>query len=122
MGAGIGITTTTTLINQISAGTSTYLFLFQRTQELALHRGTIIRIEDAKPDDEARLIPKYYTDCGIDRQMRVWFKLSSLIQVTADALSHYHTASSGKRALYTASKSMASVFVIAEGASTLKMY
>jgi hypothetical protein len=68
------------------------------------------------------MIPAYYAACGIDRQMKLWVKISSLVRVNENVLADYHTASSGKKALHTASKSIASVFMIAEGASTLDVW
>lgn len=122
MGAGIGESTIATLRKQVDAARPTYLFLFQRSERINVHRGKIVAIEMTRPNKEEAMIPAYYAAIGLDRQMKLWVKISSLVRVSADILADYHTASSGKKALHTASKSMASVFVIAEGASTLDVF
>jgi hypothetical protein len=122
MGAGIGKNTIAKLRKQIGDAQSTYLFLFQRSERINVHRGKIVSIEVTRPSNDEAIIPAYYAACGIDRQMKLWVKISSLVRVNENVLADYHTASSGKKALHTASKSIASVFMIAEGASTLDVW
>jgi hypothetical protein len=124
IGPGIGKRTIEAMIKQINGGKPAYLFLFQRSglEHFNIHRGKIVTIAEIRPRDEELLIPAYYTTCGFEWQMKLWIKLSSLVRVSAEHLANYHTASSGKKALHTVSRSMASVFVIAEGQSTLDVF
>ena len=121
MGSTIGINTFSALEKQIAKGETTYVFLFQGSKSNFLYRGKVIGLSRVKPGNEDSAIPAYYAKCGLDRQMKLWIKLSKLVRVELAVLANYHTVSSGKKALHSASKSMASVFVIAEGASKLDM-
>lgn len=119
VGAGIGKGTIAALRMQISAAHPTYLFLFRNSEAIELHRARVSAIEATRPNDEESMIPAYYAACGLERQMRLWIKITDLTHVSTNVLDEYHTASSGKKAMHTASHSMASVFIISEGASTL---
>ena len=121
IGAGIGKGTIAAIKRQYDAGETTYLFLLQRSERTIVHRGKIVAIKETRPDDEEAAIPAYYEECGLEGRMKLWIKLSRLVRCNAKVLSEYHTVSSGNKALHTALRSMAGVFVIAEGTPTIEV-
>jgi len=67
---------------QVSEGSTTYLFLVQKEgTEYVAHRCRVLQMSTSVPPDEENLIPKYYEENGIRRQVSFWIKLGSLTKV-----------------------------------------
>ena len=118
LGRGIKLSTIAIIKKQVYLGRPAYLFLFQRSVATNIHRCRIVSIEHRKPAAEDEMIPQYYYDYELEGRMGLWVKIASLVKCTSKGLDNYHTASSGNKAMQSALRSMAGVFVISDGAST----
>lgn len=101
---------------QCRRGEATYLLLVQKSgSSYEAHRGRVLEITKQLPSDGAKLVPKYYHENSITRQVSFWVKLASLVKVKQGGLMEYRIASSGRPLPSTLRKSMAALFVVKEG-------
>lgn len=101
---------------QAAEGETTHLFLVQKVgANYEAHRGRVLQMAKQLPVEEAKLVPKYYAENNIIRQVSFWVKMSSLTKVKPGGLIEYRIASSGRPLPSTLRKSMAALFVIKEG-------
>ena len=102
---------------QVTAHIPSHLYLVQRLKGKYLaSRGTIVNVSVTPPSKKEKdLIPTYYAERGILRQISLWFKLTSIERLESVALSQIRIASSGMPVPETLSKSMAALFIVHEG-------
>jgi hypothetical protein len=119
LGSTLGKQNIKKLNGQIASGKVTYVFLIQKKgSEYQVSRGTVKEVSLNIPCDEDDHVPTYYEKQHILEQVNLWINLSRLVNVGVKGLSKYHTASSGKKEKSSIFKSMASMFILADGAGS----
>ena len=104
------------LRKQIEHGATTVLYLVQRRgRQYAWTRATLADIAKSINADARRLVPEYYNEFGIRKQVSIWFKVSSLRKVASSEVRKIHVASSGRSILETLASSMAAMFMVVLG-------
>jgi hypothetical protein len=111
MGRPVGAGRVAALNAQIESGTETFLMLVGPAQnQLSVTRGRLSRVLSELTSDDAALVPPYYRELGITRQMSSWFELTALTPGSDEMLKRLNVAKTGTPILSIVSSSRSPLF------------
>ncbi len=116
LGKTLGQVHITRINYQSKKGENSYLFLVQKHGvKYEFYKCKILRLSTEFPKAESKLIPPYYYDKDILKNISLWIKLSNINQSNYMEIDKFHILSSHSSILSTLRKSMAALFVLGEG-------
>ena len=112
LGRALSVASIKTLNDQIAGGTDTYLFLTTRegwNGPYVTYQCLIRGVDSQLDESQLFLVPKYYSSDY--KNIKTWFKISSIDKMSKERMNQIYVLSSG-RSIMSVVKSSATTFLV----------
>ena len=108
------------IIQQIEAGTPTYVYLVKgNRRKSTTYRSRLLAVSATLPAGENQFVPPYYYEMDFTKYMKFWAKMAEITPISFDELSRMRVASSVLPIRETLIKSATGHFILVQNKDLL---